>query len=497
MPDTPTFVPEIHETLERLDLALEGADLGVWDWEPLENTVHFDRRWCEMLGLDFERTPMQFDTWRNLVHPEDLEACMRAVAAHMDGHTPRYEALHRVRHADGGWRFILARGRVSARDADGRPTRVTGTHLDLTGTALGKRTVEEVRAQLAVLASESPFAIALLDTERRYAGASALWRAEFGLGNETVVGRPFIPQARDGHPDWSAVMTRILAGEERISGGGEPEQVTEGSHRWVHWFARTMRHEGTVQGVLLSFDDITDAVQALRLREADLEARLNDLSAFAGNLAQELKTPLQVIGMAAGALERGVRAETPDRAKLLEGTRALAEMARRAAAVATALRTLAQRGRAAQASQVSVAELFSNAEALTHGRYQQSGVALTFHNTATSTPAGRPADLMRITMDLLEHALESALVAEVGRDRWVRLEASEADGEVVIRCVDGGLIGAPAAQAGMDAPTDPTAAPGTRALRIARVLAERANGTLRAVPGEPHRTFEVRLPILA
>jgi signal transduction histidine kinase len=241
----------------------------------------------------------------------------------------------------------------------------------------------------------------------------------------------------------------------------------------------------------------SDAMQAVRLREADLEARLNDLSAFAGNLAQELKTPLQVIGMAASALERDVRAETPDRARLIEGTRALAEMTRRATAVASALRTLAHRGRAIQPSAVSVAELFGNAEALTHGRYQQAGVALTFRNTAKASPAGRPADLMRITMDLLEHALESAQGADVATERWVRLEARDADGQVVIRCVDGGPRGVPEAQAGMDAPTDPTSAAGTRALRIARVLAERATGTLRAVAGEPHRTFEVRLPTLA
>ncbi|MBM4784464.1 MAG: PAS domain-containing protein [Archangiaceae bacterium] len=124
-----------HEQLvARLELALEGANLGVWDWDLTNDAVQFDRRWCEMLGLDHATTPQHLDTWRSRVHPDDLAGCYREVQAHLDGKTERYECLHRVRHANGEWRWILDRGRISARDATGKPTRFTGTHLDVTAT---------------------------------------------------------------------------------------------------------------------------------------------------------------------------------------------------------------------------------------------------------------------------------------------------------------------------------------------------------------------------
>ena len=129
-----------HEQLvARLELALEGANLGVWDWDLTDDTVQFDRRWCEMLGLEHTTTPQRLDTWSSRVHPDDLAECFREVQAHLEGRTERYECLHRVRHANGEWRSILDRGRISARDASGKPTRFTGTHLDVTASVEAHR----------------------------------------------------------------------------------------------------------------------------------------------------------------------------------------------------------------------------------------------------------------------------------------------------------------------------------------------------------------------
>ncbi len=128
-----------EQLLARLELALEGANLGVWDWDLTNDTVQFDRRWCEMLGLDHATTPQQLDTWSSRVHPDDLPECYRRVQAHLDGTSDRYECVHRIRHANGEWRSILDRGRISARDASGKPTRFTGTHLDVTASVEAHR----------------------------------------------------------------------------------------------------------------------------------------------------------------------------------------------------------------------------------------------------------------------------------------------------------------------------------------------------------------------
>ena len=66
------------------------------------------------------------------MHPDDLAGCYADIAAHLEGRTAFYENVHRMRHANGEWVHVLDRGRVMEWDDEGRPTRFTGTHTDIT-----------------------------------------------------------------------------------------------------------------------------------------------------------------------------------------------------------------------------------------------------------------------------------------------------------------------------------------------------------------------------
>ncbi len=148
-----------EQMVERLSLALEGTDLGIWDWDLRDNSVQFDRRWCEMLGLDHATTPQVLDTWSSRVHPDDIAGCYADIQAHLQGRTPRYENVHRMRHADGEWRYILDQGRISGRDEAGAPIRFTGTHTDIT---MRERAREQAELdEAARLATLSRFAATL------------------------------------------------------------------------------------------------------------------------------------------------------------------------------------------------------------------------------------------------------------------------------------------------------------------------------------------------
>ncbi len=116
----------------RLDLILKGARLGSWDWWLKTNEVTFDHLWCEMLGLNHAETPMNFLTWKDRLHPDDLENALKDVKNHIEGKTDYYENTNRMKHVDGSWVWILARGQVSERDINGSPIRFTGTQLNIT-----------------------------------------------------------------------------------------------------------------------------------------------------------------------------------------------------------------------------------------------------------------------------------------------------------------------------------------------------------------------------
>lgn len=122
----------IAEKNTYLNLALEGANLGIWDWYITDNSVIFDRRWAEMLGIDYETMDMELSTWESRVHPDDLDDCYKDIKAYLEGETSHYQNIHRMKHAQGHWVYILDQGKVSQRDEKGNPIRFTGTHLDIT-----------------------------------------------------------------------------------------------------------------------------------------------------------------------------------------------------------------------------------------------------------------------------------------------------------------------------------------------------------------------------
>lgn len=115
----------------RFQLAIEGSQDGLWDWTPETNRVFFSTRWKTMLGYTDDEIGNTLDEWSSRVHPDDLDATVAAVQAHLDGKTPVYENRHRLRCKDGSWKWILDRGKAQF-DKDGKAIRVVGFHTDIT-----------------------------------------------------------------------------------------------------------------------------------------------------------------------------------------------------------------------------------------------------------------------------------------------------------------------------------------------------------------------------
>jgi PAS domain S-box-containing protein len=138
----------LQESEQRLELALHGGDLGTWDWQVQSGAVVFNQRWAGMLGYTSDEVEPHVRTWERLVHPDDLPHVMDVLQAHLDGRTPFYETEHRMKTKDGSWKWILVRGRVVDRDAQGAPVRMTGTHLDITDRKQAEAEVKERSRQL-------------------------------------------------------------------------------------------------------------------------------------------------------------------------------------------------------------------------------------------------------------------------------------------------------------------------------------------------------------
>ncbi len=132
----------LRETRDRLELALWGTDLGVWDWQIDNAGVAINERWAEMLGYAIDELEPSPEVWRSLIHPDDRKRVGDTLKAHIKGETELYEVEHRLLTQAGAWKWILTRGRVVERDPKGRAIRITGTHQDI---SRRKETEEQAR----------------------------------------------------------------------------------------------------------------------------------------------------------------------------------------------------------------------------------------------------------------------------------------------------------------------------------------------------------------
>ena len=134
----------LRRSEERLELALRGADLGLWDWDLTNDRLAVNDQFANLLGYEPDELIPAGYVLRSFIHPEDYPAASELMRKHLDGEVPFFEAEYRIRTKSGEYRWILNRGRVFDRDAEGRPIRALGTHLDTTH----RHTVEEERRKL-------------------------------------------------------------------------------------------------------------------------------------------------------------------------------------------------------------------------------------------------------------------------------------------------------------------------------------------------------------
>ncbi|MDE4911197.1 MULTISPECIES: EAL domain-containing protein [Methylobacterium] len=120
---------QVSET--RLALAQDAGSDGLWDCDLTTGEAWSSDRWWGVLGYEPGELASHAQTWRALLHPEDAGAAERALIEHLSGRAPTFACEHRMRRKDGTWAWMMTRGKVVARAADGRALRFIGTQIDI------------------------------------------------------------------------------------------------------------------------------------------------------------------------------------------------------------------------------------------------------------------------------------------------------------------------------------------------------------------------------
>ncbi len=185
------------EQAERTEMALAGGDQGTWDWEIKTGRLRLDARWAEMVGETVETVGGTVEAWSTRVHPDDLLQCQSRLWAYINHGAPYQDVHFRMQHRDGKWRWIRASGKVVARDEKGEPTRMVGTHTDITQQVLNEARQRDTNQRMELALEASGMGVWDWDLDTGEFAYDDRWAALLG------------EQPRDLVPDASTLLTRV------------------------------------------------------------------------------------------------------------------------------------------------------------------------------------------------------------------------------------------------------------------------------------------------
>jgi len=122
---------ELRSSEARLETAVWGAKIGLWELDFQSEHTRWHNDWCERLDLDACDGPDHVERWDANIHPDDVDKAQRNFSAHVAGRSDHYDAEYRIRTRSGEWRWLFERGRVVERGPDGEALRMVGVCMDI------------------------------------------------------------------------------------------------------------------------------------------------------------------------------------------------------------------------------------------------------------------------------------------------------------------------------------------------------------------------------
>jgi PAS domain S-box-containing protein len=240
----------LRENHVRLQLALEAANVGTWDWNLQTDRVAFNKQWKAMLGYQEDEIGNSLSEWESRVHPEDLREAYAQIDAHIQGKKSVYESEYRMQCKDGSYKWILDRGQVIERDEQGQAVRLIGIHYDISE----RKTAELELEQFFTISLDL---LCITDIEGHFRRLSQAWESILGYKISELLGKPFLDFV---HPDdvapTLAKMSDLQHGSKVLKFVNR-YRAKDGSYRYIEWLANLC---GSL--IYAAARDITDRIQS-------------------------------------------------------------------------------------------------------------------------------------------------------------------------------------------------------------------------------------------
>lgn len=268
----------LRESEYRWKFAIEGSGDGLWDWDVANGTVFFTKRWKEMLGFTEDEIGSGLDEWASRIHPDDKSDVLAVVQEYFDGKIPAYTTEHRVSCKDGSYKWVLDRGIVVSRDAEGKPLRMIGTHTDITEHKQMEEKLRDSDAFNVSVLNSLTSHIAVLDAQGVIVAVNDAWRRfaqenDLSGFNQDMVGCNYLDACKNAFNQpygdeanaAQAGIVAVLTGELK-SFHLEYPCHSPSEQRWFYMNVSPL--QGSRRGVVVSHKNITERKRAEEIAQA-------------------------------------------------------------------------------------------------------------------------------------------------------------------------------------------------------------------------------------
>ncbi len=253
----------LTESEMRWKFAIEGNSDGLWDWDLISNKVYFSDQWKKMLGFSSDEISDCFEEWDKRVHPDDRERVYNDINRYLTGETDCYENEHRLLCKDNSYKYILDRGKIISYSIDNIPSRIIGTHSDI---SRRKRNEEELKRLISLLEAtiESTMdGLLVVDKKGKISKYNRKFVEMWGI-TDTMI------SINDDKQLLEIVQNQLVDPDDFLNKVEQMYLGEEKSFDILHFkdgriyerYSQPQLSEGKSVGRVWSFRDITDRVQA-------------------------------------------------------------------------------------------------------------------------------------------------------------------------------------------------------------------------------------------